>query len=157
MYLSSDQVDQLLQDSFFANPVTQNVVQYAFYRGRMDTLVHTLRFNWLKTFDANFMREKILQYVLHYYPLNTQLAVSINYDLLLTDAQSQSFYIWRANSNAIHYSVDNDIYLKLTHDNIYRLVQRAFNVNIPSLDIHFRSSNVSIDRPLSIVISFFKL
>ena len=159
MYLTESQLNLLLNNSFFTQPVTESVVDYAVYRGHVKATVHTLRFNLTTDFSENFMIEHTISYLMAQLPINATLLGSINYDLLLKDPNSdpKSYYIWRANSNARNFDEQNEILFKLTYDNIYRFVSNAHQVHIPSLSINFRSSNVIVDKPLALVLSFLKL
>ena len=159
MFLDKNQLENVLKNSFFSQPFTESAVQYELYRGHLSTSVHTLRFNFTANFNEYFIVQTLIKYLFTHYIPNTQLIGSMSYDLLLKDPNSNptSYYIWRANSNAVHFSADNEFTLYLTHNNIYRLVQNCSIIHVPSLEIFFRSSNVVIERPLAVVFSFFKI
>lgn len=156
MYLTNYQVQSILKNSFYSDFVTETDVKYVFYRGRMNATVHTLRFNFNDKFNENSMLEHIIQYLLNRYNLNTKLMGSIGYDLLLKDPNSvpTSFYLWRANSNAVHTLVDNEHFFDLTYNNLFRFIRSVTNINVNDLNIFFRSSNVTIERIVAIVFTF---
>ncbi len=160
MFLNENQLENVLSNSLFTEPYTESVVHYEFYRGQLNTTVHTLRFNFNANLNEEFILQILVRYLFTHFDPSTPLVASINYDLLLQEfngSRSNSYYVWRANSNAVHYSSDNEVVLSLTHNNIFRFVQNCTQVHLPSLDIYFQSSSVVINRPLAIVFSFFNL
>ncbi len=81
----------------------------------------------------------------------------MNYDLLLRHHDSNSFYIWRANSNC-HRELDNhaeftmELQASLLHDLAVRLLEDPRLV----VDELFHDSHVLIDRVLATVCSFMQ-
>jgi hypothetical protein len=90
------------------------------------------------------------------FPNGQRLLGSISYDLLLVDPKSnpKSYYIWKANSNQTVLNTNGEILISLSHDNVFRFIQNSFRVDIPSLSINFRNSNVVVERLLTVVFSF---
>jgi hypothetical protein len=160
MYLTQSQVDTILQTSYFTQPVTQSAVNYVLYRGHLNVTVHTLRFNCIDSFNENMVLQHLHTYLMSVYSLNTHIIASINYDLLLKNPNSNpsSFYLWRANSNAVHQyhrnSLMTEIFFPLTYGNLYQFARRALTVDIASLNVKFRESNVTVVRPIAFVFSF---
>lgn len=159
MYLTEAQLAVLLNTPFFNLPVTENEITYAFYRGHVNATVHTLRFNWTNQFNETFMIQHIIRYLMARFPLNTTLLGSINYDVLLVnpDSEPTSYYVWRANSNARHFDENNENLIMLTYNNLYRFIAQATSVHTTTLDLMFSSSNVRIQKILSIVFSFVEI
>jgi len=158
MYLDRHQLNLVLQTPFFTQPVTENVVDYVLYRGHLNAKVHTLRFNLIDGFDENRLIQHVLAYLMRHYKLQTKLLGSINYDLLLSEPNTGSSYIWRANSNSSFAGTGgSELYFELTYNNVYRFVRDAARIHVSDLDIYFRSSNVVVERILAIVISFVKI
>ena len=159
MYLTEAQLNIILNSSFFTVPFTESVVTYRFYRGRTNATVHTLRFNWINEFNRDVMLQQLITYLMTYFPLNSTLLGSINYDILLVNPGSEpkSYYVWRANSNAHSFNEENETRFVLTYDNVYRFATNALNVNIPDLNINFQTSNVQVEKIVAIVFSFVKM
>jgi hypothetical protein len=157
MYLTENQVNQILNNSYFSQPVTESVVLYDFYRGHVNATVHTLRYNLTREYNEENMIQHVLAYLMSQFPLNSTLLVSVNYDLLLGDVNSQSFYIWRANSNARSFNENEEFSMVLTYDNVYRFVTGTSQIHIPDLNINFRDSKVVIKKALAIVFSFVQI
>lgn len=156
MYLSQSQLNQILKSPFFSNQVTEDVTKYVAYRGKLNCTVYTIRFNMSAQFDENYMKDYLIRNVVTKYKLGSRLLASIQYDFLLVDPNSNpsSYYIWKANSNLLTFNNDNENMLTLTYDNLFRFIQDAAYVDIPSLAINFRTSNVTIERVLAVVFSF---
>jgi hypothetical protein len=157
MYVTETQLQQILQNPYFSNRATQSVVNYVLYRGHLNATVHTLRFNNTHQLNNTNLLQQIATYLFSQFDMNTYLLCSISYDLLLVDQQTNSYYIWRANSNARSVSVTQDVYFILTYANLNRIINNAMHVYIPDLDIHFQSSNVVVNRIISFVFSFVKV
>jgi len=157
MYISENELQTVLQQSFFTNPVTYRKVKYRLYRGTFNTFVHTVRFNYRGNLNIDYLFQTVWNYLVSEYRQNTQLIASVEYDLLLNEPLEQSYYIWRANSNAVDFNEEHEMALQLTQDNIYEFVENATQINLPNLEIFFRNSKVTIDRPIAIVFSFYKL
>jgi hypothetical protein len=158
MYLTSHQVETLLQNSYFTQAMTQSAVEYRLYRGHLNVTVHTLRFNLIDAFTENMMINQLFTYLSSVYNLNTHVLATIGYDLLLENPNSDlsSFYIWRANSNAVH-NYQDDIFFTFTYNNLYVFAKQALNYSLPNLNMYFRSSNVIVVRPIAIVFSFINI
>jgi len=155
MYLNFNQLQSILTNNYFTQPVTTSQTSYVYYRRRMNVIVHTMRFNLTPTFTENFMIQTVIGYLMHHFTLNTSILASIQYDLLLSHQNNEdSYYIWRANSNSSRINTSEDTMFSLTYNNVFRFVQSAHQVDIPTLNIHFETSNVVIDRALAIVFSF---
>lgn len=159
MYLTEPQLQQILSSAYFTQPVTKSVVKYVLYQGKLNAVVHTIRFNLNADVNENFIIQHVLNYLMENFAMNTRLMGSINYDLLLVDSNSEikSYYLWRANSNSVHFNAAEEIPFYLTYNNVYQFITNCTRVNIPELNIQFQSSNVVIDRPIAIVLSFFQL
>ncbi len=156
MYLSKSQLDHILKQPFFSNQVTEDMTHYVAYRGKLNCAVYTVRFNMNVKFDEHYMKDYLIGNVMKNFRLGSRLLASIQYDFLLVDPNSNppSYYIWKANSNLSTFNHDNENLLTLTYDNLFRFMQNAAVVDIPSLAINFRASNVIIERVLAIVFSF---
>ena len=65
MYLNERQVGQLLATPFFSIPFTENSTNYTLYRGRLNVVVQTFRFN-VRNFQVNtdFMVQTMLSKLL---------------------------------------------------------------------------------------------
>lgn len=159
MYLTQQEVNDTLNTPFFTQPVTETIVNYGLYRGHMNVEVYTYRFNLQRdgTFNSNYINTYLSQSLLSEFAYDTRLLGSINYDFLLVNRQTNSFYIWRSNSNAVHFDIDNETLLILNHANIQRHVGAATRFDLPRLNLNFASSAVEISRVLAIVFSFIVL
>lgn len=158
MYLTEPQVNDILNSPFFREPSTETIVRYGLYRGHLNVIVYTYRFNLVnETFNANAIRTHLTQSLMSQFTAGTRLLTSIDYDFLLTNEETNSFYIWRSNSNAVHFDSNNETTILLTHDNIYRLVENATRINLALLNLNFESSAVKISKVLALVFSFIKL
>lgn len=159
MYLTEEEINSILATSFFTEPVTESFMNYAFYRGRMNATVYTLRFNLTPTYSENYLIKFVLDHLLNLFPLNSRVLGSIHYDLLLchSNIEPKSYYLWRANSNQTHFDTEEETMFTLTYDNIYRFIRKALQVHVPSLNIYFSSSGVVIERALAVVFSFVKI
>lgn len=136
--------------------MTESSVKYAAYRGRLNAIVYTMRFNLTPAFNEAHMTNTVLTHVMSRFPNGARLLGSIHYDLLLVDPRSdpKSYYIWRANSNQTVFDTNSEILLSLSYDNMFRFIQNSAHADIPSLNINFRSSSVVVERVLAIVFSF---
>jgi hypothetical protein len=155
--MTETQVQQILQNPYFSNLSTQSTVNYVLYRGHYNATVHTLRFNNTNRLNNTNLLQQIATYLFSQFDMNTYLLCSISYDLLLVDPSTNSYYIWRANSNARSVNVTQDVYFILTYANLNRFINNAMHVYIPDLNIHFQSSNVVVNRIISYVFSFVKV
>lgn len=159
MYLTAAQVRSILDVPYFTQQATDSVIEYANYRGRFNAKVYTVRFNLTENFDQTFMNRFLINNLLVHFPLNTRLLGSVQYDLLLhnpTDEEN-SFYIWRANSNQSNTQIGPETMFFFSYNNIFRIIQKAAQIHIPSLNIFFSTSNVVIERVIAIVFSFVKV
>jgi hypothetical protein len=158
MYLTSTQVEFLLQNPYYTQEMTQSAIEYRLFRGHLNATVHTLRFNLIDVFTENMMIDRLYTYLLSVYNLNTRVLATIDYDLLLENSglDVSSFYVWRANSNAVN-NYRDDIFLTFTYNNLYAFAKQALNINLPNLNMYFRSSNVIVVRPIAIVFSFINI
>ena len=159
MYLTEEEINSIISTPFFTAPVTESVMNYAFYRGRMNATVYTLRFNLTPTYSENYLIKFVLDHLLKHFPLNNRVLGSIHYDLLLCNSNidPKSYYLWRANSNQAHFDTEEETMFTLTYDTVYRFIRKALQVHVPSLNIYFSSSNVVIERALAVVFSFVKI
>jgi hypothetical protein len=160
MYLTENQLKTILQAPYFTQPVTDSAVNYALYRGVYNASVYTVRLNLTTVFDENFILQQLMNRLLSRYTFNTKLLCMCGYDLVLVDSNSnpKSYYLWRANSNKVHFDAMHESSFSLTYDNVYRFIlNNMYNVHLPSLNINFRHSNVVIDRAIAVVFSFLPL
>lgn len=141
MFVTDAQLQIILQNPYYSQPQTENTTNYVFYRGHMNATVHTLRFNVIASFTEEYMIQTVLTYLINLYDLGTELLGSVSYDLLLENPKTKSYYVWRANSNS----------------SLHRLVNTAYNVHVPDLNIYFHSSNVKVSRLLAVVLNFIKV
>jgi len=155
MYLTKSQLDFLLQDPYYSEPMTQSVFTYKFYRGKFNATVHTLRLHW--DVEENRIHQFITNYLMSNFTLNSSLLVSVSYDLVLCQPNTESFYIWRSNSNLVNFNEATETKLILNYNNLYRFLQTIKNIHIPSLNTNFEQSNVIIFKPLALVMSVIKI
>jgi len=164
MYMNISEVNTLLQNALFTDPVTESIQDYEFYRGRRKVSIFTVRYNLVPTFDLKFMQTDLVDKLLSHYPRGITLAVAVNYDLLLCsnprddDNSPPTYYIWRANSNQRSLDREDNNFDKTMYfrdENVDTLCANAVGIDVADqLNIEFVSSNVSIDRVLSIVLTF---
>lgn len=156
MYLNQTQLTTILNSPYWALPVTENMTNYSLYRGRQNVRVLTIRFNLIATFDETRMIQTLMTMLTNYFPVESRLLSSVNYDLLLCEPQSKSYYIWRANTNQALFNVSQETPLKLNYANVFRFSQNSSNVHVPDLSLSFRQSNVVIEKILAIVFTFVR-
>lgn len=154
LYLRHDEVQLILQNPLYTRPVTQNSSNYHLYRGRLKAEVFTIRFNLISDFNERFMLQTCLNLLMNRYEEETPLNCSIHYDVLLATPDRQSFYIWRANTNRVHFDENDEILLNLNSPELVRFCQQALNFNISDLKLFFSNSNMSIDKIIAIVFTF---
>ncbi len=154
MYLTEQEVNSVLESSYYTDPVTETVYHYRSYRGRAYVNVFTLRFNITRSFNESFVARHLLERLPTQYALQSNILGSIQYDLLLVNADRTSFYIWRANSNRVHFNEQDEIRLSMSYANLMRFCQDSLRFHTPDLNAYFKSSNVSIDRVLALVYTF---
>jgi len=147
-------VQSILRSPYYAAPLTENMLEYEFYRGRTKASVLTLRFNVTPTFHPGFVQQTILTTLMSRFPLQTKLLGSVHYDLLLVDRLSQSYYIFKANSNQRRFDEANERLFTLTYANVQRFTRDIADFNVGDLDVYFASSKVNVDRVLAVVVTF---
>lgn len=157
MYLTEAQLRIVLQNPYFSQPYTENTTNYVFYRGHINAIVHTLRFNVIDSLNEEYMMQTVLTYLMNLYDMGTELLGSVSYDLLLEDPNTKSYYVWRANSNSSFDFMRDEAMFPLTYERLYRLITTAYNVHVSDLNIYFSSSNVKVSRLVAVVLSFIKL
>jgi hypothetical protein len=159
MYLTEAQVLSILSSDFFQTSFTSRKVHYSLYQGKTNATVHTLRFNCNENFDPLTVRAGIYQYLTEQFPTNAVLLGSISYDFLLVDPSQnpKSYYIWRSNSNAVHFTPHEESYFTLSYMNVANFVRSIFNMDASSFDVNFENSKVTIERILAVVLTFMKI
>jgi hypothetical protein len=159
MYLTEAQVSSILNSDFFKTPFTSSKIHYSLYQGKTNATVHTLRFNCNNDCDQPSVRASVYKYLTEHFKENTLLLSSISYDFLLVDPKQdpKSYYIWRSNSNAVHFTAHEESYFNLSYLNVAKFVKSIFDMNVSSYDINFKNSNVVIDQVLAIVLTFYKV
>lgn len=158
MYLSEQQVKQILNSEIFQTPVTKNITNYKMYRGKLDSTVYTVRFNLSSTaanITVDFIEKTLLNFLMGYFPLESLLLCAVSYDLLLVDPKtSNSFYIWRSNSNSVHFTPVEEGVFALNYQNIRELINHVTNINVDTLNTFFSNSNVIVRKQLAYVFTF---
>ena len=156
MYPTREQLDVYLNHPFFSNEYTESSKKYAFYRGKLDVTVYTLRFNYLPTFNDDVLFRMVPAKLMDMYPNQPRLLGSFQFDLLLCnhEANPPTFYIWRSNSNQRNFDEAHEILFSLNYANTHRFVQTVVQNNFNDLNTNFINSKVTIERPLSVVLSF---
>ena len=156
VYLSEADLNAVLNDSFFTEPMTVNRLAYRFYRGRSKVTVLTVRFNLIPSFNKQAMVRNLMHVLDTHFNLQDRIVGSVRYDLVLRNSHAEptTFYIWRAKTNQSEFDENAEISVAYTHANIYRFCQDATNIHIPDLNIFFSESSVVIDRCIAIVFSF---
>jgi|694.fasta_scaffold89958_3 hypothetical protein len=156
MYLTLDQVNHVLGSPHYSVPFTESLINYALYRGHLNSKVYTVRFNIIETVNEDFIFNHLYTQLLSRFPLESRFRASIRYDILLCDPKQvpPSYYIWRANSNHPNYNENNEIVLELSPDHLFQFTENCLNIPIPDLEIDFRNSNVIVAKVLAIVFSF---
>jgi len=124
VYMSLSELNAVLRDPFFSDPITVSRVPYFFYRGRKKCTV----------FLASVRYDLVLR--------------SSGTD------PAASFYIWRANTNQADFDDNDEQIFVPNYANLFQFCNNAVNINIPELNIHFVQSSVVIDKCIAIVISF---
>jgi hypothetical protein len=159
MYLTKNQITQILRSNFFHNRFTSNVTSYVLYQGKRNAIVHTLRFNIVEGFNENYVRETVINYLYSNFVSNSLILGLIDYDFLLRDStpNTESYYIWRSNSNAVHFNAHDESYFTLNNLNVANFVNKSLNIDYSTLNIYFSNSKVVIERALAIVLTFIKI
>jgi len=153
-YLSRTELEQLLRNDWFTNPMSMHVHNYTSYRGRTNANVLTLRFNMNLNFNEDNMIESVIQTTMNHFSSQQTVLGLIEYDLLLMQPNPESFYIWRANSNISRNIPNDEQTLLLNHENLFLFIREAARVIPTDLEVHFRTSNVVINRVIAIVFTF---
>jgi hypothetical protein len=161
MYLSEHELNAILQTPYYSQPYSTSFVNYTFYRGRYNANVLTVRFNVQNDmFNETFIQGILLTQTEDHYGLDTNLRVSVFYDLVLennpvNENEERSFYIWRANSNRRAFNDESDeIFMSFNVPNLIQWVRQALQVHLPDLNVNFEHSNVTINRLLAVVFTF---
>ena len=156
MYPTREQIDVYLNQPLFSDEYTESSKKYVFYRGKLNVTVFTLRFNYLPTFSEDLLFQIVSTKLMSMYPIQTRLLGSFQYDLLLcnNDANPKTYYIWRSNSNQRNFDEAHEILFSLNYVNTHRFVQAVVQNNFNDLNTNFLNSKVTIERPLSVVLSF---
>ncbi len=146
----------VLKIPYYSNRVTETLTDYAAYRGKLSCKVYTMRFNFTSQFNNEYMIDYVLRNVMNNFKTGSRISASIQYDLLLVDPTSNpsSYYIWRANTNLHTFDYDNELNIYLSYNNLFRFIHEASHIDIPTLSLNFRSSNVTIERVLAVVFTF---
>jgi hypothetical protein len=161
MYLSEHELNAILKTPYYSQPFSTSFLNYTFYRGRYNANVLTVRFN----VENALFNESFLQSILHaqiedVYAMNTNLRVSVFYDLVLennrlNEHEERSYYIWRANSNRRSFDDESDEkFMLFNAPNLIQWVRQALQVHLPDLNVNFEHSNVTINRLLAVVFTF---
>ncbi len=153
-YLSRTELESLLRNEWFTNPMSVHVHHYSNYRGRTNANVLTIRFNMNINFNETNMIESVIQTTMNHFSSRQTVLGLIEYDLLLMQPNPESFYIWRANSNISRNIPNAEQTLPLTYDNLFLFIRKAARVLPTDLEVHFRTSNVVINRIIAIVFTF---
>ena len=156
MYLDENQLKALLDTPYYSVPCTESWIHYELYRGQYNTSILTLRFNITDSFSEELILDTLLEKIIMYFPLNSRILASVNYDLVLRDPDSNptSFYIWKANSNQHRFDQNTEIVLVNNPANLARYARGIPFENVSDLNINFRNSQVIVDRLLTVVCSF---
>jgi hypothetical protein len=129
--------------------------KYTYYRGRHAATVITLRFNVTSPdYSVAFMSRNVIHVLDEHFSLQMFLTCCADYDFVLRKSNSNSYYIWQANSNRARYNETNEVTMNFTHANVKRFCEEAAQVSVPDLELNFLSSDCIIDRLLAITISF---
>ena len=100
------------------------------------------------------MIESVIQTTMNHFSSQQTVLGLIEYDLLLMQPNPESFYIWRANSNISRNIPNDEQTLLLNHENLFLFIREAARVIPTDLEVHFRTSNVVINRVIAIVFTF---
>ncbi len=156
MHMTRADLNAVLNNAFFTDPMTVNRSAYMFYRGRHRVNVLTVRFNLIPSFDEQSMSRNLVQVLDSHFDMQERILGSVRYDLVLrsSDADPTTYYIWRANTNQSEFDENDEVSIAYTPANIHRFCRNSSNVNINDLNIFFSASHVTVDRCLAIVFSF---
>ena len=156
MHMTRADLNAVLNNTFFTDPMTVNRSAYMYYRGRHRVNVLTVRFNLIPSFDEQSMSRNLVQVLDSHFDMQERILGSVRYDLVLrsSDADPTTYYIWRANTNQSEFDENDEVSIAYTPANIHRFCRNSSNVNINDLNIFFSASHVTVDRCLAIVFSF---
>jgi hypothetical protein len=156
MYLTLDQVNQLLRAPHYSLPFTESLFNYVLYRGKYNAKVYTIRFNIIPSLNENFIFNHLYTELPSRFPDISFFKASITYDLLLSDPKQvpQTYYIWRANSNEHKFDENNEIVLSNSPEAIFQFVNGCKNVDLDNLNVNFETSSVVVNIILAVVFSF---
>lgn len=154
-YLNREELHQLLQNPWFTQFYSVHINTYAYYRGKTNATVLTLRYNVnSRQFSQEAMIESVIRTTLQTFSSGQRVIGLIEYDLVLMQPDQSSFYLWRANSNVSRNLPNAEQNITLTYDNIYLFIQNAANVNPSDLNTFFISSNIIIRDIVAVIITF---
>ena len=154
-YLSREELHQLLQTEWFTQFQSVHVHNYAYYRGRVNATVLTLRYNISSNeFSEENMIDSVIQTTIQQFPNEQRVVCMIDYDLVLMKPDESSFYIWRANSNTHRNLPNAEHEILLNYNNLYLFCQNAANINPSDLNTFFISSNIIIKKIVAIIFTF---
>ena len=154
-YLSRDELHQLLQTEWFTQFRSVHLHNYAFYRGRVNASVLTLRYNVSSNeFNEENMIDSVIQTAMQQFPNEQRVVSIIEYDLVLMNPNQSSYYLWRANTNVQRNLPNAEQIITLNYDNLFLFCQNAASVNPSDLNTFFRSSNIVIRNIVAIIFTF---
>jgi hypothetical protein len=154
MRLTQAEANVVLQFPFFTAPTTESLVDYEFYRGHLNTSVFNVRFNTLPSLSQSFIDNFLIEKLFAMYALNSTVLASVSHDLLLKQPTTNSYYIWKANTNQRSFDEGSEIVLTLNANNIHRFASTITNFNPADLNIYFNNSNVIVEKILAYVCGF---
>jgi len=155
IYVTERDMLSIISSDRFSVPVTMSTKKYTSYRGRHAATVITLRFNVTSPdYSVAFMSRNVIHVLDEHFSLQMFLTCCADYDFVLRKSNSNSYYIWQANSNRARYNETNEVTMNFTHANVKRFCEEAAQVSVPDLELNFLSSDCIIDRLLAITISF---
>ncbi len=149
VYMSLSELNAVLRDPFFSDPITVSRVPYFFYRGRKKCTVLTVRFNLVPQFNRQSMERELLALLDNHistFP-NRPVLASVRYDLVLRSSGTDpaaSFYIWRANTNQADFDDNDELVFVPNYANLFQFCNNAVNINIP-----FRNSRTACSLSLA--------
>jgi hypothetical protein len=72
MYLTLDQVNHVLGSPHYSVPFTESLINYALYRGHLNSKVYTVRFNIIETVNEDFIFNHLYTQLLSRFPLESR-------------------------------------------------------------------------------------
>jgi hypothetical protein len=157
LYMTEREMLAVIGSPHFSVPMTVNETRYTFYRGHRSATVITLRFNVFSAqFSHEFMARQVEAQLERFFVINTMLCCCTDYDFVLVNnsGPTRSYYIWTANSNRSAFNETQETTLSFTSPNVHRYCREAMRIDVPSLNINFVNSSCTVDRLLSITLSF---